>query len=61
MFVKITKSGKYEYVQLVHSYRENGQTKHKVMLNLGRLDHIAGNPSFQRLAIRLQTVRGQKQ
>ncbi|MGI6317900.1 MAG: IS1634 family transposase [Dethiobacteria bacterium] len=60
MFVKITKSGKYEYVQLVQSYRENGQTKHKVMLNLGRLDHIAGNPSFQRLAIRLQELSGVK-
>ncbi len=60
MFVKITKSGKYEYAQLVQSYREDGQTKHKVILNLGRLDQIAGNPSFQRLAIRLQELSGVK-
>ncbi len=60
MFVKITKSGKYEYAQLVQSYREDGQTKHKVVLNLGRLDQIAGNPSFQRLAVRLQELSGVK-
>lgn len=60
MFIKITKSGKYEYAQLVQSYREDGKTKHKVMMNLGRLDLIAGNPSFQRLAIRLQELSGVK-
>jgi len=53
MFIKITKSGKYQYAQLVQSYRENGVTKHKVLLNLGRLDHIENNPSFQNLARRL--------
>lgn len=53
MFLKITKSRKTKYVQLVHSYRENGKIKHKVILNLGRLDQIENNPSFQRLAQRL--------
>ena len=56
MFVKITKSGKYEYAQLVKSYRENGTIKHKVILNLGRVDKIANNPSFQRLALRLEEL-----
>lgn len=60
MFIKITKSGKYEYAQLVQSYREDGRTKHKVMMNLGRLDQIAGNPSFQRIAVRLQELSGVK-
>ena len=53
MFIKTTKSGKYEYAQLVESYREKGATRHRVVLNLGRLDHIRNNPSFQRLAQRL--------
>lgn len=53
MFIKITKSKNREYVQLVESYRENGKTKHKTLLNLGRLDEIRDNPSFQRLAMRL--------
>ncbi|GFN24295.1 hypothetical protein TAMC210_26130 [Thermanaeromonas sp. C210] len=53
MFIKITKSKNYQYVQLVQSYRENGVVKHKVLLNLGRLDEIENNPSFQRLGKRL--------
>jgi transposase len=56
MFIKITKSGKYEYAQLVKSYREDGRIKHKVVLNLGRLDQIENNPSFQRLALRLEEL-----
>jgi len=56
MFIKITKSGKYEYVQLVKSYREGGVVKHKVVLNFGRLDQIENNLSIQRLAIRLQEL-----
>ena len=56
MFIKITKSGQHEYVQLVKSYRENGIVKHKVVLNFGRLDQIENNPSIQRLAIRLQEL-----
>jgi transposase len=60
MFIKITKSGKYQYVQLVTAYRENGVVKHKVLLNLGRLDQIQNNPSIQRLAIRLQELSGLK-
>ncbi|MGI6286752.1 IS1634 family transposase, partial [Neomoorella humiferrea] len=53
MFIKITKSREHQYVQLVQSYRENGVVKHKVLLNLGRLDEIENNPSFQRLGKRL--------
>ena len=60
MFIKITKSGKYEYVQLVRSYRYNNKIKHQVLLNLGRLDQIKDNPSFQHLAIRLQEISNLK-
>jgi len=56
MFIKITKSGKYKYAQLVKSYRKDGETKHKVMLNLGRLDYIENNPSFQNLGRRLLEI-----
>lgn len=56
MFIKITKSGQHEYAQLVKSYRKDGVIKHKVMLNLGRVDQIENNPSIQRLAIRLQEL-----
>jgi len=60
MFVKVTKSGKHKYVQLVSPYRENGAVKHKVLLNLGRLDQIENNESIKRLAIRLQELSGVK-
>lgn len=53
MFVKITKSGNYKYAQAVESYRENGDVKHRVLFNLGRLDVIYNNPSFQNFARRL--------
>ena len=56
MFLKITRSNNYQYVQLVRSYRENGVVKHELVLNLGRLDTIENNPSFQRLALRLQEL-----
>ena len=61
MFLKITKSNNYRYVQLVRSYREKGRTKHEVLLNLGRLDLIENNPSIQRLALRLQELSRAKQ
>lgn len=47
-------------MQLVNAYRENGVVKHKVLLNLGRLDQIENNPSIQRLAVRLQELSGVK-
>jgi len=53
MFIKITKTKNYHYVQLVQSYRKNGLVKHKVLLNLGRLDEIENNPSFQKLGKRI--------
>jgi hypothetical protein len=48
MFIKITKSGKYEYVSVVEAYRdkESGTTKHRVLFNLGRLDKIKDNSSL---------------
>ena len=58
MHIKIVKAGKYEYVRLVESFRENGKVKHKVILNLGRKDIIEGNPSFKRLAERLLEISG---
>ncbi|MCL4377937.1 MAG: IS1634 family transposase [Actinobacteria bacterium] len=53
MFIKITKSGSFKYAQAVESYRQDGAVKHRVLFNLGRLDVIKGNPSFQNFARRL--------
>lgn len=41
---------------MVKSHREGGKIKHTVIFNLGRLDSIEGNPSFQNLAFRLLEI-----
>ncbi|WPX07795.1 IS1634 family transposase [Anaerocellum danielii] len=56
MFVKITKAGGYEYVKIVHNYRENGKIKQKVLLNLGRLDLLKNNESFVNVIDKLYEV-----
>ena len=53
MFIKITKSGNYKYCQAVESFKQAGVTRHKVLFNLGRLDVIEGNETFQNFARRL--------
>ncbi len=53
MFLKVVKSKGNEYLRIVESYREGGRVRHRTILNLGRLDQIEGNPSFQRLGERL--------
>ena len=53
MFVKITKSGNYKYCQVVESFKDAKVTRHRVLFNLGRLDVIQGNQSFQNFARKL--------
>ncbi len=60
MFIKITKSGNYKYAQAVKSYRKDGLVKHKVLFNLGRLDIIYNNPSFQNFARKLLELSNDK-
>ena len=42
MYLKCVKSGGYEYLKIVKSYRDrdDGKIKHKVIINLGRLDNL---------------------
>ena len=41
MFVKVTRSGSRQYVQLVESYRdETGRSKQRTLFTLGRLDQL---------------------
>ncbi len=58
MFIKMTKSGKYEYCQVVHSYKEDGVTRHKVLFGLGRLDKIKNDTSIQSFAKKLLELSG---
>lgn len=44
MFLKITRSGPRQYLQLVEAFRdESGKAKHRTLVTLGRLDQITGD------------------
>jgi len=58
MFLKTTRSGKYEYVQVVESVWEDGKSVHKVRFNLGRKDAITNSPEWQTLARKLSVLAG---
>lgn len=38
MFFRVTRAGRYQYLQIARSYREGGQTRQQTLLSLGRLD-----------------------
>ena len=59
MFIKVTKSKNYNYLQIVESYREGSNTRHRVIANLGRYDELQGNEQIMRLANRLLKIAGQ--
>ena len=40
MYVKITRSGKRQYLQLVEAVRENGKPRQRHVATLGRLDQL---------------------
>jgi len=49
MFLKITKSGKNRYLQIVKSYRDKGKVKHKVIASLGNLELLLNDNVSKRL------------
>ena len=40
MFARVKKSGSYQYLQLVENRWENGQSRQRVIVTLGRLDQM---------------------
>lgn len=44
MFLKITRSGPRQYLQLVEAFRDDaGKAKHRTLVTLGRLDQLSGS------------------
>jgi transposase len=44
MFLKVTRSGPRQYLQLVEAFRDDaGKAKHRTLVTLGRLDQITGD------------------
>lgn len=60
MFIKISRSKNFKYVQLVRAYREDGKVKHEVLIKLGRLDQLENNPAWQKVAMKLAEIAGAK-
>jgi transposase len=60
MFIKISRSKNFEYVRVVRAYREEGKTKHEVLLNLGRLESFIDNPDWQNVILKLAKLAGAK-
>ena len=40
MFVRVKKTGEYQYLQIVQTYREGRKVKQRVVSTLGRLDKM---------------------
>lgn len=60
MFLKKTYSKNYTYLSLVEAYREEGKNKHKVLLQLGRLDELQASKQLTRLTESFQRFTKQK-
>lgn len=49
MFFRVTRAGRYQYVQIAHSYRDGGRTRQHTLLSLGRLDVLLASGQLDAL------------
>lgn len=49
MFVRTKKSGRHEYLQLVHNRRVDGRVRQQVRATLGRLDQLRESGELDRV------------
>jgi hypothetical protein len=49
MFFRVTRAGRYQYVQIARSYRDGGETKQQTLLSLGRLDVLQASGQLDAL------------
>ena len=49
MFFRVTRAGRYQYVQIARSYRDGGQTRQQTLLSLGRLDLLQASGQLDAL------------
>jgi len=54
MFVRIKKTDKYEYIQIVENKREGNTTKQRVLISLGRADKPRTKEKMQQLLVSLK-------
>lgn len=49
MFFRVTRAGRYQYVQIARSYRDQGASKQQTLLSLGRLDLLQASGQLDAL------------
>lgn len=49
MYFRVTRAGKYAYLQIAQSYRDSGQVKQRIVATLGRLDVLQATGQLDRL------------
>lgn len=49
MFFRVTRAGRYQYVQIAHSYRDGTTVKQQTLLSLGRLDALQASGQLDAL------------
>jgi len=49
MFVRVTRAGRYQYVQIARSYRDGATVKQQTLLSLGRLDVLQASGQLDAL------------
>ena len=49
MFFRVTRAGRYQYVQIARSYRDGSETKQQTLLSLGRLDALQASGQLDAL------------
>jgi transposase len=60
MFIKKTYSKNHTYLAVAETYREDGKVKHKILLQLGRLDQLLENDQLTRLLSSFERLCQQK-
>lgn len=49
MYFRVTRSGRYQYVQIARNYRDAGAVKQQTLLSLGRLDVLKASGQLDSL------------
>lgn len=49
MFFRVTRAGRYQYVQIARSYRDGGETKQQTLLSFGRMDVLQASGQLDAL------------
>ncbi|MBT4398098.1 MAG: transposase, partial [Bacteroidetes bacterium] len=59
MFVRVKKTGPYQYLQIVENNREGNKVKQRIIGTLGRVDHLKNTSQIESLIHKLSRFTNQ--